>query len=119
MDARFEELYGKLWEQEASAPIIGMGEFIPACKREIAKLVGACIMKSTDPPPIPMDQVRLIMDNNDMKKPMALFYVPRAVTGMGPWRYLCTINSDRTQLRLEYLPDGQAYAVEYHRSANG
>ena len=99
LKAKLEDLAVKLKEQEANAPIMGMGEFIPACRRRIAELVGASLTKSIDPQPIPLDKVRLLMDNNDMKKPMAMFDVP----GVVPHRFLCSMNIGKTELCVETL----------------
>lgn len=113
--ARLEDLAVKLKEQEANAPIMGMGEFIPACRREVAQIVGARLCKDMDPKPIPIDKVRLLMDNNDMKKPMALFDAPGVVLQ----KYLCTINPERTGLHVKTLLPGCEYTAEYHRQGIG
>ena len=113
--AKLEDLAVKLKEQEANAPIMGMGEFIPACRRRIAELVGASLTKSLDPQSIPIDKVRLLMDNNDMKKPMALFDVPGVVLQ----KYLCSMSIGKTELRVKTLLPGREYTTGYHRQETG
>lgn len=110
---KWESLYRTLKEKHDNAPVMGMGEFIPACKREIARMVGSNLTKSLDPEPIPLDKVRLLMDNNDMKKPMALFDVPGVVLH----RYLCSINDARTEIVIEILDGAHSAYVPYRREA--
>lgn len=109
LKARLEELRHQLKESHEHAPIMGMGEFIPACKREVAAIVGASLIKSTNPPPIPLEEVRLVMDNNDMKHPQALFAVP----SRNSTKYLCRMNDDKTALCVETLHSGVDYWTTY------
>ena len=105
MNARLEELCHKIKEWEANAPIMGMGEFIPMCKRTIAHFMLIRVAE---------EDLRLLMDNNDVKHPMALF---TAVSEKGA-RFLCTLSEDRKQICVEYLPQGDKFYLGYYDSSN-